>query len=90
MTSIADTIRDVLKDVARLDVDASTLSEDDDLYAVGLTSHGTVNVLIGVEDAFDIELPDELLQRDTFATIASLRAAVLSVGVADDSGDVTG
>jgi acyl carrier protein len=84
MSSIADTIRGVLNDVARLTADASTLSDDDDLYQRGLTSHGTVNVLMGIEDAFDIELPDSLLRRDTFASISSLRDAVLSCGVEDD------
>jgi acyl carrier protein len=87
MPSTADTIRGVLNDVARLTVDATTLTEDDDLYQHGLTSHGTVNVLIGIEDAFDIELPDALLRRDTFGSILALRTAVLSCGIEDDDSD---
>jgi len=90
MASITDILRDVLNDVAKLTIDAASLSDTDDLYQHGLTSHGTVNVLIGVEDAFDVELPDTMLRRDTFASIAALRAAVASCGVEDDDrSDVT-
>ncbi|WP_022900955.1 acyl carrier protein [Humibacter albus] len=81
MPSTTDTIREVLNDVARLTADATTFGENDDLYQRGLTSHATVNVLMGIEDAFDIELPDTLLRRDTFSSIAALRDAVLSCGV---------
>jgi len=85
MASIADTIRGVLNDVGRLTVDATALADDDDLYQRGLTSHATVNVLIGIEDAFEIELPDTLLRRDTFGSVAALRSAVLSCGVEEEA-----
>ena len=34
-----------------------------DLYAAGMTSHASVNVMLALEDAFDIEFPDELLTK---------------------------
>jgi acyl carrier protein len=82
--AITDTIREVLNSSARLAVDSATLTEDDNLYQQGLTSHAVVNVLMGLEDAFEVELPDALLRRDTFESIASLRAALESCGVTDD------
>jgi acyl carrier protein len=85
MSTITDSIREVLNSSARLAVDSTTLSDDDNLYQQGLTSHAVVNVLLGLEDAFDIELPDSLLRRDTFESVTSLRQALATCGVTDDS-----
>ena len=61
----------------------NALRDEDNLYLVGLTSHGVVNVLVELEDYFDIELPDTLLHRDTFSSIGALRDAVLSTGLVE-------
>ncbi len=53
---------------------------EDDLYRAGLTSHASVNVMLAVEDAFDIEFPERLLRKSTFASIAAIVAAVDEVG----------
>jgi acyl carrier protein len=71
-----DEIREVLAAHGRLSVDASSLSADADLYSAGLTSHATVNVMLALEDAFDIEFPDNMLRKATFSSVESLRAAV--------------
>lgn len=70
------TVRQVLAEHARLDVDAMTIARDADLYAAGMTSHASVNVMLGLEDELDVEFPDELLTKQTFATIDSIVAAV--------------
>ncbi|MCE1179129.1 MAG: acyl carrier protein [Micrococcales bacterium] len=75
MTS-EETIRDVLSQHAKLGVDATTIGADDDLYAAGMTSHASVNVMLALEDAFDIEFPEELLRRQTFASVSAIREAV--------------
>lgn len=72
----ADRIRTVLTKHARLSVDAATLAEDSDLYAAGLTSLTTVNLMLAVEDEFDIEFPDNMLGRKTFESIRALSEAV--------------
>ncbi|MFC5500803.1 acyl carrier protein [Lysinimonas soli] len=87
MSAITDGIREVLNSNARLAVDSVTLSDDDNLYQQGLTSHAVVNVLMGIEDKFDVEFPDALLRRDTFESVSSLRTALASVGVTDESAD---
>lgn len=73
-------VRDVLAEHGRLAVDVAGLSPEDDLYRAGLTSHASVNVMLAVEDAFDIEFPERLLRKSTFASIAAIVAAVDEVG----------
>jgi acyl carrier protein len=47
-----------------------------DLHAAGMTSHATVNVMLGLEDAFDIEFPEKMLRKSTFGTISAISDAV--------------
>lgn len=68
----AKKVREILAKHSRLDIDVNSLKEDDDLYAVGLTSLTTVNIMLAIEDAFDIEFPDSKLNRKTFNSIESL------------------
>ena len=70
------TIREVLAAHARLAKGADTIGADDDLYEAGMTSHASVNVMLALEDAFDIEFPDELLRRSTFQSITNIDTAV--------------
>ena len=84
MSSITDAIREVISSAVNLTVDVDSLADDDNLYLVGLTSHGVVNVLVELEDRLGIEMPDSLLQRDTFSSISALRDAVLSAGAVED------
>lgn len=72
-------IRNVLKDHARLSKDALTLDVSEDLYQAGMTSHASVNVMLGLEGAFDIEFPDHMLKRNVFNSIASIRTAVVEL-----------
>ncbi len=80
MSSISDTatekIRDVLKSFARLPVDVETIGDGDDLYQAGMSSQASVNVMLGLEDAFDVEFPDRMLTRAVFESIASIRTAL--------------
>ena len=71
-----DQIRDVLRQHARLAVDVSTLSPESDLYAAGLTSHATVNLMVALEDVFGVEFPERLLKRRSFESIASIQSAL--------------
>lgn len=74
--SATDTVRRVLDTHAKLKSPADTLAVDADLYSAGMTSHASVNVMLAVEDAFDIEFPDELLTKTTFCSIGSISSAV--------------
>ena len=70
------TIRGVLEEFARLPVDASTLSDEADLFQVGMTSHASVNVMLALEEAFDVEFPETMLSKSTFESIAAISEAL--------------
>jgi len=72
----ADQVREVVATYGRLAIDVATLSDDDDLYRAGLTSHASVNLMLALEDAFDVEFPERLLRRQTFESVSAIRDAI--------------
>jgi acyl carrier protein len=76
-----DRIRSVLREHGKLPVDLASLSDEDDLYRAGMTSHASVNVMLALEDAFDVEFPDRMLRKSTFASVSAIREALNSLGV---------
>jgi acyl carrier protein len=71
-----DEVREVLHEHAGLKVDAWDLAEDADLYQAGMTTRAGVEVMLALENQFDIEFPDRLLSPRVFGSIATLSAAV--------------
>ena len=71
-----ETLRKILAEHGKLAVDAAGLKDGDDLYAAGLTSFATVQLMLAIEGEFDIEIPDRMLNRRTFASIAALADCV--------------
>lgn len=69
-------IRAVLRAHGRLNKDVNLVEASDDLYAYGMTSHASVNVMLGLEGAFDVEFPDHMLKRNVFGSIQSIRSAL--------------
>jgi acyl carrier protein len=69
-------IREILAENGRLAVPIESLDDHADLFAAGLDSLAIVNVLMRLEEEFDIELPDEMLQRKSFASIATIDSVV--------------
>nr|WP_115965299.1 acyl carrier protein [Rhodococcus sp. (in: high G+C Gram-positive bacteria)] len=69
-------VRDVLDKFGKLPVSALDLDAAADLYDSGLTSHASVNVMIALEDEFDVEFPDTMLQKSTFGSIDAIAAAI--------------
>lgn len=72
-------IRNILRDHGRLSKDANSLDVAADLYQSGMTSHASVNVMLALEGAFDVEFPDHMLKRSVFASIDSIRTALLEL-----------
>ncbi|MBV9467631.1 MAG: acyl carrier protein [Abitibacteriaceae bacterium] len=72
-------IREILAKHARLAVDVKELADNSNLYQAGLTSLTTVNLMLAIEDHFDIEFPDSLLGRNTFGSIEAISEAVEEV-----------
>ena len=72
-------IREVLRVHGRLNQDVNLLDAFADLYQSGMTSHASVNVMLALEGAFDIEFPDHLLKRSVFGSIDAIRSALISL-----------
>jgi len=69
-------IRNVIEEYGQLSVDVETLNDNADLYQAGMTSHASVNVMIALEDTFDVEFLDSMLKRSVFESVASIAAAL--------------
>jgi acyl carrier protein len=79
-----DEIRRVLAEHARLAVDVNQLGNDDDLFEAGMTSHANVNVMLALEEAFDVEFPEATLRRSTFETISAISGTLAQLTPAAD------
>ena len=69
-------IRSILAEHARLPVSVDELTDESDLYQAGLTSLSTVNLMLALEEHFDVEFLDRMLGRKTFGSIRSLAEAI--------------
>ena len=41
-----------------------------------MTSHASVNVMLALEDEFDVEFPEAMLRKSTFESVAAIRVAL--------------
>jgi acyl carrier protein len=79
-SDLSQRIRRVIGEHGHLPVDVATLPDDADLFQAGMTSHASVNVMLGLEEAFDIEFPDSMLKRSVFQSVSAIRAALGQLG----------
>jgi len=78
-------IRAILGEHAKLSTDIASVGDGDDLYSAGMTSHASVTVMLGLEDEWDIEFPQHMLKKSTFATIDSIAEALAELDITDES-----
>ena len=74
--SDTEVIRQIVKEHGRLSADVASLADDADLYAAGMTSHASVNLMLALEDKFEVEFPERMLRRRAFESIAAIRSAI--------------
>lgn len=74
--SVSDQVKAILKAHGQLPVDTATLDINADLYATGLKSFAVVQVMLALEGAFDVEFPESMLVRRTFASVGAIETAV--------------
>jgi len=74
--SDTELIRQIVKEHGRLSSDVDALTDDSDLYAAGMTSHASVNLMLALEDKFEVEFPERMLRRRAFESIAAIRCAI--------------
>lgn len=72
-------IREVLSKHGRLPVDIATLSDSDDLHAAGLTSFASVELMMALEEAFDIEYPNQMMNRRHFSSVTAIENALMKI-----------
>lgn len=73
---VDEAIRSIVAMHGRVTRPIAEIAGGDDLYALGLTSHAAVNVMLAIEDRFMIEFPDSVMTKNTFGTLDSLAATV--------------
>ena len=86
----SEDIRSILAEHARLPVSVNELADDSDLYQAGLTSLSTVNLMLALEEHFDVEFLDRMLGRKTFGSIRALSEAIAELRGASSAPPPTG
>ncbi len=67
-----DIIRGLIAGHGRLPVSIDTLRDNQDLYSAGLTSFAAVQLMLAIEDRFDVEFPETMLNRRSFASVDAI------------------
>ena len=73
-------IRTLVAQNGRLPVSITSLRDDQDLYAAGLTSFAAVQLMLAIEDSFDVEFPETMLNRRSFASIDAIAGCLHELG----------
>ena len=72
----SDALRELIAVHGKLLVDIGELDDNSNLFEAGLTSLNTVNLMLAIEDQYDIVFTDESLTRDTFSSVNALLGIV--------------
>jgi acyl carrier protein len=73
---IDEKVRAVVGSYGGLSVAVDDVDPEDNLYELGMTSAATLNVMLALEEAFDIEFPEELLEREIFGSLSTMDTAI--------------
>lgn len=69
-------IRELISLHAGIPHGADEINDDTDLYRAGMKSFASVQLMLALEEAFEIEFPEEMLNRATFRSAAAIGSAV--------------
>ena len=78
---MTERVRQIIQEHGRLPADLASLGDEADLYQAGMTSHASVNLMLALEAAFDVEFPDAMLKRTVFQSVNSINEALRTLGV---------
>ena len=73
---MATQIRELIGNHKILPVPMERVRDEDDLYELGMTSFASVQLMLALEEAFDIEFPERMLNRRTFSSISAIGRSV--------------
>jgi acyl carrier protein len=74
-TDLQQSVRALISENSGIEV-TDAISNTDDLFEAGLQSLDCVRILIAIEDDFEIELPNDIIERKLFSTVENLSAAI--------------
>lgn len=74
--SLTDQVVDIVRQAMPAQGGLANLAADTDLYDAGLTSMAMVKLMLAVEVAFDVAIPDADLNPDNFRSVAAVEALV--------------
>jgi len=69
-------VRAVIREHGRLATCVDGIADDADLYQAGLSSHASVNLMLALEDEFDVEFPERMLRRRVFESVTAIASAI--------------
>ncbi len=72
--SIEHRVKQVIIRTLSLEVDAEEIDDEDALFGGGLgpNSMATIEIIVGLEEEFDIEVPDEELRVELFDSVQTM------------------
>ena len=73
-------LQKLLGDLGTLACDTAELTPETDLYATGLTSLASVDLMLAIEQDFGFLFPDDLLNRRTFGSTGAIAAVIRRLG----------
>eukprot|EP01037_Dinobryon_pediforme_P006313 gene6313-6385_t len=77
--SMIEEIRRLIVKHCNMNVNVAALPEVADLYAAGLSSFASVQLMLALEDSFEVTFPQRLQNRKTFASIRAIEAALTEI-----------
>ena len=80
-------IRAILSEAGGLAGHVEQLEPDADLYRAGLKSLAVARVMVALEQEYGVEFKSDMLDRATFASIASIARALDRLGATDVSSE---
>jgi acyl carrier protein len=83
LTTMFATIQHLIGQEAHLAIPAAQLTPGANLYQLGLTSYDAVRLLIAIEREFQVEFPEDALDRKALSSIEAIALAVLSLWQAE-------
>jgi len=83
VSSVSQRVRDVVAVHGQLVDVLATMSDSDDLYAAGMTSHASVSVMLALENEFEVEFPDSELRRSSFESVDAICHVLAKLGIID-------
>jgi acyl carrier protein len=71
-TEIAARVRALLGERLKVPVEGAALADDASLIDLGLDSTAILSLVVGIEDAFDIEIADHEINPDNFGSVRGI------------------